>query len=412
MIGERADRIGFWLSIAQRRARSFFNFQFSIFHSRASLLLPACALLAACFETPVTEKMEVVFERDGTALVRVDVEVANEGATPEMNDRLEQIRAEMLDGRDAWSRRFERVRPKDESYSWDKVQGKLWRTTHTARIHPDELGNLFFDTSVQFRYHEDRGFAELAIFAGTSQRATRQQARQFDDAADDWSHAVARYYRSLDELYHYTASYPDRAEGMFAIVFAEELGDGKENVDAEGSGGGEGGEAAETPDDAGVTVEVTEEERALAERVVKALDDVVDAQGWARGRDLSADGLARLVNDPFPSDLVLRAEGDIEEYEGFILDPDRRGVHVERKGLMEALDAMRGKWAPPDPFHEMLDRVKAGDAAPPFSLAEFLAKPRVSSPPSDWREVRTALDKALKPVGTYRVKWLMRRAPN
>jgi len=395
------------------RARAASISQFSILKSQfrlAPIALLTLLVLTSCFENPVKESMEIVFERDGTALVRVDVEVAREGATPEMTARLEQIRAELLDGRDAWSRRFERVRPKAESFGWDKDQGKLWRTTRIARINPDELGTLYYDTSVQFRYHEEGGYGELTIFTGASQRATRDQARQFNEAADEWSRAVARYYRALDELYRYTASYPDRAEGMFAIIFADELGGEKPNGDD--GAAGEGGDAAPPRGEGGGALAVTEEERALAERVVKALEDGGDAQGWAQGREISADELARLVCDPFPAELLLRFEGEVEEYEGFVLESDRRSVRVERKGLMEALGAMRGKWASPDPFHEMLDRAKAGDTAPQFSIAEFLSKPRTSSPPSDWREVRAALDKALKPVGTYRVKWLMKRSPN
>jgi hypothetical protein len=387
--------------------------QFSILNSQFRLtpiVLAALLLLTSCFENPLKETMEIVFERDGKALVRVDVEVAREGQTPEANQRLEQLRAELLDGRDAWARRFERVKAEDESFAWDKEQGKLRHMTRMARIKPDELGNLFYDTSVQFRYHEDGGYGELTIFTGASQRATRDQARQFNEAADEWSRAVARYYRALDELYRYTATYPDRAEGIFAIVFTEEEGGEKPKGDVDAAAGGSA--AAPPRDEDDPAQAVTEEEYALAERVVKALEDVFDAQGWAQGREISADELARLVNDPFPSELLLRFEGDVEEYEGFVLEGDRRSVRVERKGLMEALGAMRGKWASPDPFHEMLDRAKAGDAAPPFSLADFLSKPRTSSPPSDWREVRAALDSALKPVGTYRVRWLMKKSPN
>lgn len=385
--------------------------RFPILDSRlrpALLVLLALPFLAGCFEEAVRQSMEVVFERDGTAVVRVDVVVAHEGATPEMERRLEQLRGELLDGRDEWARRFERIRPKGESFGWDKEQGQLRRTTRVARVNAGELEKLFFDTAVQLRYHEDRGYAELEIFAGASQRATRDQARQYNEAADEWSHAVARYYRALDELYGYAGSYPDRAEGLFAIVF-DQFGDEDESA-TEAEGGPEGAPVDERePKEGDVVLEVTEEERTLAMRVVKALDDIVDAQGWSEGRDLSADELARLVNDPFPAELLIKPNGDVEDVEGFERDADAEGVRVPRKGLLEALGAMRGRWASPDPFHEMLDRLDASVTAQPFNLAEFLERPRTSSPPRDWREVRAALDKELKPVGTYRVRWRMRK---
>jgi hypothetical protein len=396
--------------VSRRRDR-FFIFHFSILNLRASLLALFCSLLlTGCFQEAVKETMEIVFQRDGTATLRVDVEVANEGATPEMTQRLEELRGEMLDGRDAWSHRFERLHPKDESYSWDKVDGKLWRTTHIARVNPDDLGNIFYDSAVQIRYHEERGFAELSIFTGASQRATRDQIRQYNDAADEWSHAVTRYYVALDELYRYTESYPDRAEGMFTVVFAA-LDDGERPKGDPAAAAAEGAteDRGEGESDAGNGI--TEEERDLAMKVVKGLEEVVETGGWAGGRDLSADELARLVNDPFPAALAIRFEGEIEEVEGFVPDGDEHGVKVEQKGLIEALAAMRGRWASPDPFHELIDRAAAGENAPPISVAAFLAKPRSSSPPHDWREVRVALDKELKPLGTYRVKWEFRRPP-
>jgi hypothetical protein len=150
----------------------------------------------------------------------------------------------------------------------------------------------------------------------------------------------------------------------------------------------------------------------MAMRVVEALEAVLDAQGWAGGRDLSADELARLVNDPFPADLLIRTGGEIEDVEGFVRDSEAGGVRVPRTGLLEALRSMRGKWASPDPFHELLDHLEQGDATRPIDLAAFLAKPRSASPPRDWREVRKALEKELKPVGTYRVRWVRRPQPD
>jgi CHASE3 domain sensor protein len=96
----------------------FFKFQISIFNSRVTLVSLVVLLLSGCFEEAVQESMEVTFERDGTVQVRVDVVVAHEGATPAMEQRLQQLRGELLDGRDAWARRFERVKPKGDSFGW------------------------------------------------------------------------------------------------------------------------------------------------------------------------------------------------------------------------------------------------------------------------------------------------------
>ncbi|MCM2314710.1 MAG: hypothetical protein NDJ92_06110 [Thermoanaerobaculia bacterium] len=388
--------------------------QFSITNSPDSLVallaLSSLLLLSGCFDALVKETMEIAFERDGTVVLRVDTVVADEGETPEMNQRLDEIRAELLEGRDAWARRFDRVNPKGESFSWAKEQGKLRQTTRIARMNPDELGSIFFDTSLQFRYHEERGFAQLEIYAGDSQLATREQIREYNEAADRWSHAVTGYYRALDELYRYANSYPDRAEGMFSIIFEEDLGDDDGIMaGSEAPAPGESGRIGEPGGGAAPPPSATDEERAMAERVVLALDEIIEAQGRREGRELSADALARLVNDPFPGELRIRPDGHIEDFEGFVPDVEAGGVRVERKGLLEALASMRGRWASPDPFHELLDRAAAGDAAPPFDLGGFLAQPREASPPKDWREVRAALDKALRPASTYRVRWQVSR---
>ena len=374
-------------SSVSRKTGVLFNFQFSIFSSRtAALLLATLLLLTACFESPVEETMEITFDRDGTVIVRVDVVIAEDAVRPEMAQRLDAVRGELLDGRDVWARRFEAVRPKDESFTWEKSQGKLLRGTRVARINPQDLGRLFFDTALQVSYVEDRGFAELSIFAGASQRASRDQTRQFNEAADAWSHAVADYYRAVSELYRFAATYPDRAETLFAMVFESELAS---------EGGGE------------LQASATEEEHVLADRVVAGIDEIVSAQN--EGGELSADELARLVNDPFPAEMLVKVDGEIDEIEGFVRDPEVEGVRVVRKGLLEALDAMRERWASPDPFHVMLDRWQLRDEAPPFDLGAFTAMPRTSSPPDGWKEVRAALDKALKPASTYRVRWMAER---
>ena len=290
---------------------------------------------------------------------------------------------------EAWARRFEGVRPKAESFTWEKSQGKLVSATRIARINQQDLGRIFFDTALQVHYAEDLGYAELSIFAGASQRASREQARLWNDAADSWSRAVSRYYQAVNVLYRYMVAYPDRAEALFAVVFESELA--KEDF----------GE---------LQASLNDEERLITDRVVAAIDEIVSAQN--EGGELSADELARLVNDPFQADLLVRVDGEIEEVEGFERDPEGAGVRVVRKGLLEALDSMRGRWASPDPFHAMLDRWRLGDGAPPFDFDGFLAAPRSANPPDGWREVRTALDASLRPEATYRVRWQVKKRQN
>ena len=89
--------------------------------------------------------------------------------------------------------------------------------------------------------------------------------------------------------------------------------------------------------------------------------------------------------------MLVKVDGEIDEIEGFVRDPEVEGVRVVRKGLLEALDAMRERWASPDPFHVMLDRWQLRDEAPPFDLGAFTAMPRTSSPQDGWKEVRDAL---------------------
>jgi len=348
-------------------------------HRQTILILTSAILLAGCFETPVHERLEISFRDDAPMVVRAEVNFAEDPPEEAVRDRLRLVRQEYLDLRDPWTRRFERLDARYETYSWERSQGEPVRVARSATATPHRLSDLFYDTSVRAAYDERDGVADLALYAGASQRATREQEREFRDSVDQFSRDVTSYFRAMDAVYDYLDREPDRAVVVFAALVGED-GDW------------------ESPN---------EDEAALLEQVTDATDRVMSVLATSPSRAWSFEEISSLVNDPFPAEVVILPAGEILELEGFERDEASGGIRVPRVSLWAAFESLRGRWLSPDPLVAL---VEAGRTEGPSLSPETMAsEARLSRPPGDWNEVRTELMSRLTPASTYRARWIVKR---
>jgi len=345
----------------------------------AAIGLVLLLVLTGCFETPVHERLEISFRDDAPMVVRAEVAFAEDPPEEAVRDRLRLVRQEYLDMRDAWTRRFERLDARYETYGWERSQGELVGVTRTAIASPERLSDLFYDTSIRADYVERDGVADLTLYAGSSQRATREQEREFRDSVDQFSRDVTAYFHAMDAVYDYLDREPDRAVVIFAALVGED-GDW------------------ESPD---------EDETALLEQVTDATDRVMSVLATSQSRAWSFEEISSLVNDPFPAEVVVLPGGEILELEGFERDEATGGIRVPKVSLWAAFESLRGRWLSPDPLVSLVEAGRTeGPALSPESMA---AEARLSRPPADWKEVRTELMSRLTPASTYRARWIVKR---
>lgn len=355
-------------------------------HPFSRRLLCAAALgfalaLAACFEPPVLETLDLRFLKDGSAVVtsRQEISPQERGGNPALTRRLAQVRRDIEAGTDPWGQRFAALEPAAERFAWEKQLGEIRRGTRSALLHqPENLRELFRDTSLDVSYEVRDGVAELAIVPGTPARATRRQQQLTQRTLDAWSSAVAVYLEESADLWAYLEDRPDRARPCLGAVLADvlddEVRDGLEPLEPE--------------------------EKDRVEKLRAAMEEVVDVLVVPDGEDHSPDEISHLVYDPFPARLTVSLPGPpLEAPEGFESTGDGgRDLTAIGPGLWEALRSLEGRWLTPDPA---LLFVKHSEG-PPLDLDAVLAVSRRAEAPRS-TEIRRALEERLRPAPLYRV---------
>lgn len=350
---------------------------------RAAVLALALGL-AACFEPPVLETLDLRFLRDGSFVVTSTVEIS-EGtreANPALIRRLTQVRQELEEGSDAWGRRFASLEPAAERFAWEKQLGAVRRGTRAAvATDPRGLRAFFSDTSLAVSYEIREGIAELAIAPGPPARATRAQREEVERTLGDWSGHVAAYLQETGALWAYLDERPDRAQACLGTLFedllADEVRDGLEPL--------------------------TEGELARIDRLREAMEPVMAVLFVPEGEDHSPNELSHLVYDPFPARLTVRLPGrPREEPEGFAVAPDGKTLVASGPGLWEALRSLEGRWLAPDPVLLYVQR-NGREQKEPLDLEALVAVPRRAEPAPAADEVRQALEERLEPTPFYRV---------
>lgn len=140
---------------------------------RRIFLAAAVFAFAASCGTIVHHDLTLTFDDSGE---RVTVAAATSiPTTKDSKDRArdDHLREDILAGRDEWSLRFANANPESYRVVLDRARGELIRAERSARIDAVDLQKIFFDVAVSAVVTRGDGWAELAIYPGTSTRATR-----------------------------------------------------------------------------------------------------------------------------------------------------------------------------------------------------------------------------------------------
>ena len=285
-----------------------------------------------------------------------------------MEERARSLREAIAGSRDEWSLRYNAVRIEDERLTIDRHDGKINRVDRLTTIDRDDLPRFFDDMSVTISLLPNAGGTELTIIPGASNRATRQQRERVMEKLHSWSHDAAAYFEALGHLYAYLDEHPERAETAFTLY----LGDHDREVDDRAGAGAD-------------------------RRAVQCLR--ATGRPHARGRH----GVAHDRRGVRPR-LQPVPRGDRRSHTRAIVfsenfdKRDDSNVVIPRRGLLDAITTLEGKWITPDPLAMSL----RGDIKP----ADLAKLPRHWTPVVTAGEIEKAVGERLKPASVYRVRWM------
>jgi hypothetical protein len=286
--------------------------------------------------------------------------------------RDEHLREDILAGRDEWSQRFANASPEAERVTYERARGELIRAEHVARIDVADLQKIFFDVAVSAVVTRGDGWAELAIYPGTSTRATRQQRDDSEKKLRAYARRAVRYFEAVRAMYDYMNANPPRAREIFGALFRDEDDPRPQLID--------------------------DKELDLVNGVRRAID------GLTKDQDTDAlEAEADLVFNPLPARIVVRVPSEPLLVEGFTRSKEGELI-AEPLSLLEAIASLEGRWVTPDPLAFSIRPDGGGD--PEKEAALIAAMPRQTSPVIGEIEVADALVAKLRPATRYRVRWI------
>jgi hypothetical protein len=339
---------------------------------RRITIAAAVFFFAASCTTIVHHDLTLTFDDSGA-----HVTVAAATTLPLSKDsrdrtRDERLREDILAGHDEWSVRFANASPESDRVTFERARGELIRAEHVARIDTSDLQKIFFDVAVSAVVTRGDGWAELAIYPGTSTRATRQQRDDAEKRLHAYSQRAVRYFDAVRAMYEYMNEHPQRANDVFAALFRD-AGDPQPSL-------------------------VNNEEHDLIEAVRKALE------GLTKDEDTDAlEAEADLVYNPLPARIVVRVPGEPLIVEGFTRGKEGELI-AEPLSLLQAIAALEGHWVTPDPLAFATRPDSGGDPASEAAL--IAAMPRRATAVVGEIEVGDALVEKLRPAPRYRVRWM------
>ncbi|HUP61345.1 MAG TPA: hypothetical protein VNA69_13085 [Thermoanaerobaculia bacterium] len=335
------------------------------FAALLALLVPA-----ACGRPPVQDEVTIEFFGDSDAVV-VTAETRFElhPRNVEARKRVDTAREAAQSNTDAWTFRFSRVVPEAELVTLKRNRGALESVTRSVRIPSNDLHRVFADVNVTIDILRGDGWRELAMYPGTSSRATREQQRFFEDELAAWSRELARYVTAVRRLYRYLDEHPQRAQFVFASIVNEKVDE---------------------------SIGPTEEEEPLLLAVVDAIEAIAKRVDAQETRSDTFAETADLMFNPFPARMTIRLPSDVLAKEGFA--KPGKDLVIEPIDLMAAIGKLEGRWISPDPLALLLR-----EEVPP--AAELAKMPRRAELVSDWRDVAAAVREQLARPRAYVVRW-------
>ena len=254
---------------------------------------------------------------------------------------------------------------------YERTRGDLSSVQRITTIDADDLQKFFYDLPITAKVTRGDGWAELAIYPGTSTRASRQDHEDFDKKMAKGADAARRYINAVRVLYEYLDEHDQRAVWVFQEVYRDE-------------------NDFNPP-------EVTKLEAELAKEVRDSIEHVLEID-W--NGDLMRE--ADLVSNPFPAEVIVRTPGEPLIVEGFARE--QRDLVIKPKTLLEAIASLEGRWISPDPLAYALHApggATGKDVAGTISVMKRRAAPVVG-----FDEVLAGLREQLKPADRYRVRFL------
>ena len=338
------------------------------------------ALLAASFLScdPAIRRVVVLTFNDAADLVTISATTflgTAEPKTPEAAQIADEREA-LLEGRDEWNVRFANAQPESDRVILQRAHGELQSLEHVASIAPDNLQKFFFDTHLTVTFNRGEGWAELTIYPGSSDRATRQQREHVDRMLDIFSARASRYFQTIRGLYAYLDAKPQRAADMFTALCRSE-----------------NDPPARVSDD--------------EEKIVNGVRDATESLSIDQEDTKTLDRDFDAAFNPLPAELKVSVQGNILASEGFARLPERM-VAVKMPTALEAVGVLEGRWITPDPLAAI---VAAPSEKPAEEIATALAAlPRRAEPVVTAFDIATAMMEKMKPAPRYRVRWIVKES--
>jgi hypothetical protein len=338
------------------------------------------ALIAACFLScdPPIRRVVVLTFNEAADLVTISATTFLGTADPKTPEaaQIADEREALLEGRDEWSVRFANAQPESDRVILQRTHGELVSLEHVASIAPDNLQKFFFDTHLTITFTRGDGWAELTIYPGSSDRATRQQREHVDRMLNIFSARAARYFQTVRGLYAYLDAKPQRTMDMFTALIRSEK---------------------DPP------ARVSDDEEKIVSGVRDSMDSLAIDQEDTKTLDRDFDA----AFNPFPADLKVSVQGNILASEGFARLPERM-VAVKMPTALEAVGMLEGRWITPDPIAAAL---ASPSEKPAEEIATALAAlPRRAEPVVTASDIATALTEKMKPAPRYRVRWIVKES--
>ena len=336
---------------------------------RFAIVAAMALLLAACGVKPAVEnRLSLVFYDDPSRVhVNTSIHIEDPG-NKVIATRVNDLRESIAGNRDEWAMRFAGLNIDSERIIVDREYGHITGVERQTTIDRNELPKFFNDMSATVSLLPNNGYAELTIIPGTSSRATRQQRERVLATLHQWSTEAAAYVDALSHLYEYLDTNPQQAQATFTVL----LGDRDQKM-------------------------VNDEEQALIEKVWNTADRLSDRLRPNETDAYMVDEEFDLVFNPFPGEIDVVTPKTGSGIEGF----DKRDATtfvIPRRGLLDAISSLEGKWVSPDPLAMSI----RGEPKP-----DQLAKmPRHWSAVVTASEIEAAVSERLKPASVYRVRWI------
>lgn len=334
--------------------------------SRLLPLLPLL-LLPACTPPPVSDDLTVEFTAGDAVVVTAETTFTLKPQNEQAAARVAGARSAAETETDPWAVRFASLTPESDRVTFQHDHGTLERVTRSVRIPSRDLQHIFSDAHITVSVLQGEGWRELELYPGTSVRASREEVRHFDKNLTEWSTLVAKYYGSVDLLYHYMDQNPGRAQDLFTALL-------------------------ERRDDVTPPL-LLEIEEPLVEDVRSAMEAVATRMDEDQGRADTFAEEADLIFNPFPARLTVKVPKEVLSTTGFTKE-----LIVEPVNLFDAITGLEGRWISPDPLAALL---RDQEPLPP-QLARQERKSTSAVQPS---QVAESIRGQLARPKTYVVRW-------